>query len=316
MSLKKLMSILCMLAISLFVFTACESDDDPVDPPPEITINVLPVETLYAGQSGKTAITVMWDSSKSKDSSWFTGYELTISASGVSDEVRTFSKNDTQYEYPSVDTTKTYTFSLRALGENADTTVRSSAKTIQWACASHFTTNDVGAPIRVYVKESASYGSGLNLYDAENAPSTCTVGNGAKWNLAVGTKGELIFGTASSVATKVSYNLTGTPADAEISISNDATLNADVNTLDVTALNMDLSGFSYSKQYIDLNGSVAASKTKGLVLFAKLNNHYAKIIVLKENGKYLQDENSSDPYIKLLVSYQTRSGVPYAKPTF
>jgi hypothetical protein len=310
MSLKKLMSVLCMLAISVLVFSACENTDDPNDTD---KINVSPVGDMFAGQMDTKSISISWEASASKDSSWFKGYELTISSPLMTANiVKELDKNQTAYQVDNCDSSATYTFKIVAVGINPTDSeeVKSTPKSIQWALATHFTRNDVNAEIKVYVKES-SIGSGLNLYEAENAPSTWKVTSGAKWNLALGSKSKLIFGTASKVVSEISYNLTGTPVDAEIYIP---TFENDYNSLVGLLLNVDLSKFDYSKQYIDLTSSAATSKSKGFLFFAKINNHYAKIIILKKNGKYLQDDSSNDAYIQLLVSYQTRSGVPFAKP--
>jgi len=73
---------------------------------------------------------------------------------------------------------------------------------------------------------------------------------------------------------------------------------------------------SFQNTTIDLN-LAANNRTKGLVFFARGTldgkQHYAKIVVLKKSGSYLQDADSGDPYVELLVSFQTADGVPYAK---
>jgi len=305
-----------MLTISLIVFTACESEEEIITPNP-ILITVLPAEMMYAGQTGETTITISWDHSPSSNQTWFKGYELTISAPGETDVVKELGKTQFYSECSGLNKTKTYTFTIVAIGIDTNdnvTEVKSSVKTIDWALASHFSKNDVGADIKIYVKESSNYGSGLNLFDQEGAPSNWKVANGSRWNLALGSKSDLVFGTASSVKDKVGFNnFEGTPADAEIAIPN-----FDNDTDVLTDLqNTDLSKFSYSKQYIDLNSSSATSKSDGFMFFARTgtpgNYHYARIIVLKKGGKYLQDETTSDPYIQVLVSYQTRANVPYAK---
>ena len=305
-----------MLTISLLVFTACE-DPEP-DPPegPTTPVDVKPVGTVYAAQTDVNAITIQWEESPSSVSSWFEGYELTVLGQAAP---IILPANHLSYNCTGLNASTNYTFEVRALGKNTDGTIeKSTPKTIQWALASHFTKNDVGGDIKVYVKESSNYGSGLNLFEEEEAPSNWKVGNGGKWNLALGSKNELIFGTASSVATKIGYNLTGIPVDAEISDP----IDFDTDVLDDLALEIDLSNsiFNWGKKYIDLNSSAASSKLKGLVFFARTgtsssNYHYAKIVVLKKGGKYLQDESTSDPFIQLKVSYQKRAGVPYAKPT-
>ncbi|MCL2039900.1 MAG: fibronectin type III domain-containing protein [Bacteroidetes bacterium] len=320
MSLKKLMSILCMLAISMFIFTACENDDiDPDGEENPTVINVLPVGTMYAGQTGTYQITVAWDHSLSINESWFDKYELTISATGIEDQVVEVAKNLDQYHCGGLDASRTYTFRVVAVGNNADTLVRSTAKEIQWALATHFDKNDVGSTIKVYVRQS-SLGSGLNLYSQEQSPSAWRVGNGDRWNLALGGRDTLIFGTASSVVSAMGYTLTGNPVDADITTP----LEEDTDKLDDILFYQDLSKESYSKKHINLKtDNVATSKTKGLTFFARIgtstaNYQYAKILVLKngDNGGYLHAATETNAYIELLISYQTRTNVPFAKPSF
>jgi hypothetical protein len=38
--------------------------------------------------------------------------------------------------------------------------------------------------------------------------------------------------------------------------------------------------------------------------------------VLKKNNTWIQNASSADPYVEMLISYQTRANVPYAKPAF
>ena len=304
-----------MLAISLFIFTACE-EDPVVDPPPPTFITVLPVDDIFAGQTGTDTITVMWNHSQSISETWFKEYELTIyEASAGSQDIR-IDKNTTSKAINGLDKSKTYTFSIVAIGVNPDDgqEVKSIVKEIKWGLATHFTTNDVGAKIRVYVRQS-SIGSGLNLYSQAQSPSSWTVANGQRWNLALGGKDTLIFGTASTVADYMKYNLTGVPVDAKITNP----LDFDTDNLTNLVLNMDLSTFNYADRTINLKtDNVATSRQKGLVFFAKVENNYSKIIVLKngDNNGYLHDSNQNNAYIELLVSYQTRSNVPYAKPNF
>ena len=311
MSLKKLMSILCMLAISLLIFAACESDDPPDPPVEETDINVLPVGTLYAGQTGNNEITIEWAASPSKDSTWFEGYELMMSDLVVA----TVGKEQFQHSFGSLDASSSYTFKVVALGKNVDTIVRSTAKEVQWALATHFTLNENSAPIFVYTRESADYGSGLQLFGPADAPRIRRVSNGADWNIAVGSKDNLRIGSALAARDSVPFNLTGTPThNSEIT----APINFDTDALNSLLLDRDLSQLSYTNRLINLaTDPIAQNANKGIVFFARTNNHYAKIVVLKngDGGGYLHAANSNNPYVHFLVSYQTRQGVPFAKPT-
>jgi hypothetical protein len=124
----------------------------------------------------------------------------------------------------------------------------------------------------------------------------------------------LLFGSIAATNTAnnlgTAYGLSGgNPInDAQIAITN-----YDTDKLNDLFLIDDLSSYSYSNQFVNLN---TTNRDKGLVLFARVNNHYAKIIILKKGGTYLQNPGTTNAYIHLLVSYQKRQGVPYAKPVF
>ena len=316
MSLKKLMSILCMLAISLFVFTSCEDDEvPPIDVPENITVR--PVGELAAGQTGNLEITIMWEKSLDADSAWFKGYEITMPEVGY--DPITVAKGLTTWKVTELDPNTTYTFNVVAVGVNPSDNqeVRSTVKTIKWACATHFTKNENEANIYVYCKESTDFGSGLQFYGPNKAPRTRKVANGTDWNIAVGSKTNLIIGSASSVAspapTGVGYNLTGTPDNYLIT----SPIDYDTDVLTDFLLYRDLSTLNYNNTSINLTtNSIATQANRGIIFFAKGNGHYARIVVLKNaNGGYLHAGTSNNPYVHLLVSYQTRSDVPYAKPT-
>lgn len=313
MTIKKWLSILLMLSISILVFTACESDDEPDPDDPTTTITPKAVTEIYAGQTDSNALTIQWKKTTEESETWFKGYQLKITGGTTNQTIEEgFYNGDGVIQYTFAGATKgvEYTFSVVVVANEGE---KSPEKTIKWATATHFTKNDNGDVIRIYLKESANYGSGLELYGPDNAPRTRKIANGADWNIAVGSKDKLFIGTASSVATAVSYNLTGTPKDAYIT---SPLTDVDTDVLNQLVMPQDLSNYTFEKKYIDLNAS-ENNRTKGLVFFARIgegaNAHYAKIVVKKIGGKYIQSETSTDPYIEVLVSYQTVGGMPYAK---
>jgi len=305
MKIKKSSSFLAALVISalMFTFTACEDDPTPVGEIP------APVTGLAAGQISDNMLQIQWTHSADKNESWFKQYEVTITNSansGSQTEIVAKGSNYLNYTVPTANAT--YTFKVVAV--NTDDQASTSAS-ISWALAKHFTKTENDTPIDVYCKESVNYGSGLQLYGPNSAPRIRRVANGTDWNLAVGSKNNLIIGSAVAVASAASYNLTGTPSDNFLVT---APMNWSTNTLD-DAMEQSLDKLNYSNTSINLTSGIAQSASEGIVFFAKGNasNNYARIVVLKTGGSYVQNASSTDPYVRVLISYQTRAGVPYAK---
>jgi len=309
MKIKNFSGFLAALVISalMFTFTACDDSEDPIEgdvPIPKA------VTGLAAGHTGDNTLQISWTHSLDNNESWFKGYEVTITNSVNSgSEVVTVAKSNDYLNYTATNANATYTFAVVALNseDKASTTA-----SISWALASHFTKTENDTPIDIYCKESVNYGSGLQLYGPQNAPRIRRVANGTDWNIAVGSKDNLIIGSAVAVASAAPYNLTGTPAD---NFQITAPINFDTKVLTDLTVSEDLSTKKqYSNTSINLTtNSIAQSATEGIVFYAKGTNNYARIVVLKINGSYVQNANSSDPYVRVLVSYQTRSNVPYAK---
>ena len=299
-----------LLAVSVLIFSACE--DDTVEPPPTEPVKPDSVATLYAGQTGDNEITVLWKRSPNESQTWFDYYQVEIldGSNSVAKVTVPKGSGDAYYTFSNAVLSKEYEFRVwivaNVINEGETAYARGPASITKWATAKHFTKNYNNASIKVYLKE-ASYGSGLELYGEDSYPVTHKVSSGAKWNLAVGSKSDVIIGTASSVASKVSFNLTGTPNDATITDP----LNDDFDNLTSTLLDRGLDKLVFSKSYINLINF--NNRTKGLAFFAKIGNNYAKVVVIKNGSSWIHDASSADPYILLQVSYQTAAGIPYAK---
>lgn len=303
MNLKKICSYLAMLAFSVFMLTACGDDEE--DPPltPE-NPTPKPVTELYAGSTSETSIRVEWTHSTSVDSTWFGNYRMIVEDMTTSKlDSTVIVKGQSYYDRTNAVNGTTYKFTIEAVSDSGKVSTPAS---ISWATSKFFEKNDNSADIKVYGSKS-QFGSGLELYGDGNAPTIHKVANGSKWNLGLYTTGGVIkFGSASALG----YTTVTNPADAEITAIQSS---IDTNKLESTLLNGDLTGFTFSKQALDLTSAPATSKEHGITFFVKVGNNYARVIVLKKNGSYLQDAGSNDEYVQVLVSYQTKSGVPYAK---
>jgi hypothetical protein len=316
MNLKKFSSYLAMIAISLLMFTACGEDDtdgpvivDPLNPTP------APVTRLFAGTTDETTIYLQWTHSASFDSTWFGKYiviakNMTTQAIDTNDVPASNSvetQNTIYFEYDDATNGTIYDFTILAV---SDSGVTSTPETISWATSKFFETNDNGAEIKIYGSDS-DFGSGLQLYGDGLAPTIWKVADQAKWNLGLTTAGGVIkFGSASMLG----YSTVTSPADAAISQIMETT---DVETLDQLILNGDISGENFEKRVIDLTASNVTSKQNSITFFVRTgtagNYNYARVMILKSNGSFLQDAGEDNEFVQVYVSYQTATGVPYAK---
>ena len=304
MIIKNISGFLAMFAVTLliaFTFTACE--EDPVEDPGIITPLPIPkaVDSLKAGATNDSTIRVTWRHSPDRDSVWFKEYHVEIARAGMTPQTATVAKNYNGVDVP-VDNGIVYTFTVTAISDSGKV---SSEKSINWAASKFFNTVS-GEPIRVY-GSAASYGSGLRLFDGTE-PSIHTVSQGANWNLGLYTRNDsLVFGSASVVG-PLYNNFQGTPANAYITdvLYDDAALSG-------LLLDKDLSTLTFSAKAINLK---ANTNSQGAVFFARVGSgntaHYAKVIVRKSGGNYLQGTGNNQ-YIEVVISYQTAAGVPYAK---
>ncbi|MGI6370568.1 MAG: fibronectin type III domain-containing protein [Ignavibacteria bacterium] len=305
MNLRKLYSILAVIVLTLFVFTSCDPiEDDPITPSgTEIPIKA---NDLMGGCVNETTLVFTWTHSQ-KDSTWFKDYIVTIKEEGadlfaVTD---TISKSMTQYTFNEAKEGVVYEFTIA--GRNIDNKVGAKA-TFKWATASQFKKNDTESDIRVYGSASA-YGSGLELFNtAGGAPKIWKIANEANWNLGLFARdGKVLFGSASALG----YTQVKNPADAEIT----GLMNVDLENLGNLVVDTSLDKFAYSKKSIDLvNDPIAKKAEKGVIFFARTldKKHYAKVLVLKKAGNFLQG-SGDNVFVQVYISYQKAENVPYAK---
>jgi hypothetical protein len=304
MSIKKLMSILAMLTISILCFTACEDTDDPVDPGPDVTKNPpAAVTNMYAGAISETAIQVQWDAVTAVSGVTVLNYRLIVTGGSVNDTiVRPI--DSLYYTLNNCVLGTEYTFTVCAVSTD---NLSGATKSIKWATSKHFTLNENDSPIYVYGSNTTDYGSGLQLYGPNDAPRIRKVANAAdaaECNLGLYTKdSKVIFGSASALGYNAAF-----PASAIITDP----IDFDTDNLSNPLLGNSLANMSFSSKTIDLK-TAGASNSKGIVFFAKVGTNYAKIVILKKGGAFLQNAGTINEYVQVLVSYQTAAGVPYAK---
>ncbi len=297
MKIFRLFSLLAFLTLSALIFTACEEDsDDPVSadkPLPAAPTN------LRATSLSSTEVQLKWDRSASHDSSWFAGYELTITGGSPMTPIK-IGKVD-NYKVTGLQEGVIYTFTLKSV--NTDNKTSTGSTSVIWSPASRFVDSD----IRMYVFESTN-GSGLTLYGANNKPQNLKATERAQWHLGLDnrTTGALWFGSAKLIDIG-----TATPTDkVEIADTYWETNSLD-NVLEKAALNT----YNFAERRVNL---LQLDKGTGLVFVVRVmrqgqtNWNYAKVLVERGSGGFLQG-TGNDRYIQMKISYQKTVGVPYAK---
>jgi hypothetical protein len=287
--------LLVFLTLSTLIFTACE-EDDPVSadkPLPAAPTN------LRATSLSSTEVQLKWDRSASHDSSWFAGYELTITGGSPMTPIK-IGKVD-NYKVTGLQEGVIYTFTLKSV--NTDNKTSTGSTSVIWSPASRFVDSD----IRMYVFESTN-GSGLTLYGANNKPQNLKATERAQWHLGLDnrTTGALWFGSAKLIDIG-----TATPTDkVEIADTYWETNSLD-NVLEKAALNT----YNFAERRVNL---LQLDKGTGLVFVVRVmrqgqtNWNYAKVLVERGSGGFLQG-TGNDRYIQMKISYQKTVGVPYAK---
>jgi hypothetical protein len=295
MKIFRLFSLLAFLTLSTLIFTACE-EDDPVSadkPLPAAPTN------LRATSLSSTEVQLKWDRSASHDSSWFAGYELTITGGSPMTPIK-IGKVD-NYKVTGLQEGVIYTFTLKSV--NTDNKTSTGSTSVIWSPASRFVDSD----IRMYVFESTN-GSGLTLYGANNKPQNLKATERAQWHLGLDnrTTGALWFGSAKLIDIG-----TATPTDkVEIADRYWETNSLD-NVLEKAALNT----YNFAERRVNL---LQLDKGTGLVFVVRVmrqgqtNWNYAKVLVERGSGGFLQG-TGNDRYIQMKISYQKTVGVPYAK---
>jgi len=298
MKLLRLFSLLAFLSLSTLIFTACEEDtDDPVTsdkPIPSAPTN------LRATSISATEVLLKWDKSASHDSSWFDGYELTVTGGNPMTPIK-IGKTD-NYKVSGLQEGVVYTFTLKSV--NSDNKTSTGSTSVTWSPASRFETDD----IRMYVFESQN-GSGLTIYGENNKPENLKASEKTKWHLGLDnrTPGALFFGPASQIDIG-----TGTPTD-KVEI---ADTYWETNTLDNIFETAALNTLNFAESRINLleldNGQTGLAFVVRILRQGQTNYNYAKVLVERGSGGFLQG-SGNDRYIKMKISYQKVAGVPYAK---
>lgn len=301
---KKLFFSYLLIIFSVLVFCACEETTNTTDSP-----LVSGPDSMRATSINETTVRLLWKHSADTGKSYFKDYVLYITPGDFQPKV--ISKNTNTIDVIDLSDGTIYTFELKA--RNTDDKESTTLASIKWSPAFRFTTNINDEPIRIY--ETASLlGSGLQLYEPTSGkPKTLKVASGEFWNLGLYTKNnEVYIYSANYMYNNNLYNFPTAPSYIT-EISEDIFL---TNTLDNVFDSQALSAKNFSTNYfIDLsdsdlkNGAVFIVRTKTT---GQTDWNYAKVLVKPGTSGLLQGV-ADNRFVELVISYQKKAGVPYAK---
>lgn len=296
---------LASFLLAFWVFSACEENSTTTEPNP----TVAGPDSMKATSLNETTVRLRWKLSPDESKTYFKDYVLYISPGAFAPRI--IPKGTNTIDVTGLSDGTVYTFELRA--RNVDDKESVGSAKIQWSPAYRFTKNINDEAIRVY-ETASQFGSGLQLYDPNSGkPRTLKVASGEFWNLGVYTKGEARLYTANYIASNNLYNFPTSPSYIT-EISEDIFL---TNTLDNVFDSQALNARNFSTNYyIDLadpdykNGIVIIVRTKAP---GATDWNYAKVLI-KPGPNGLLQGTPDNRYIECEISYQKKTGVPYAKP--
>ncbi|MCO5252616.1 MAG: fibronectin type III domain-containing protein [Candidatus Kapabacteria bacterium] len=308
MSYSKLLAVLFASLLMGFLVTSC-TEDDPVDPTNE---KPAAPTNLMALSVNETTIHLKYDISPSEQNSLFQDYFLNYWVVGETANPMTMAvaKGVNPIAVTGLEEGKIYEFQLVARYTNNENSAASA--NVKWSPASRFVETIFDAPIKIY--ESASgFGSGLQIYDGTEGPSSLTVTNGANWDLGLETAGNTImFGSA----TKLGYNFQTQPQPTFM-MTDYFLADALNDVFDSRSMDDGDRNTKYAETTLDL-ATVAGSQNAIFYVRkyqpGKTRYNYAKVMVERNalSGGFLHGV-APNRHLILHISYQKVEDVPYAK---
>lgn len=301
---KKFLFSYFSIIFSVVVFSACEETTTTTETP-----LVSGPDSMKATSINETTVRLRWILSSDESKTYFKDYILYITPGAFQPKV--LSKGTNTIDVTGLTDGTIYTFELKA--RNTDDKESTTSATIKWSPAFRFTTNINDEPIRIY--ETASLlGSGLQLYEPTSGkPKTLKVASGEFWNLGLYTKNdEVSIYSANYIYNNNLYNFPTSPSyiteiSGVIFLTNTLDNVFDSQALDAKNFN---TNFPINLTDPDLkNGAVFIVRTK---VAGQTDWNYAKVLVKPGISGLLQG-TADNRYVELVISYQKKAGVPYAK---
>ncbi|MBX3043417.1 MAG: fibronectin type III domain-containing protein [Candidatus Kapabacteria bacterium] len=309
---NKLFILLTALAMSIFVFSACE--ESGVDPDPTPQPKPSPASNLQATSINESTVHLMYQISPSESNTLWKDYEISWREDGgpTAGDSKVVLKGTNPIEVTGLTEGKVYIFTLVARYTNDSI---SSPITVRWSPATRFVKNVNDESIKVY-ETASNFGSGLQIfYEAEGAPRARTIDNSKDWDLALRTvDNKIVF----SSATKSGYIFaSGQTPDPTFIYKDYFTANSLDDIFDSRAMDDGARNNEYSELSFDITNF---TNPTNIIFYVRkyqpgqTRYNYAKVMAKRPagGGSFLQG-SGTNRYIEFEISYQKTPDVPYAK---
>lgn len=305
----KLFTLLALMAA--FGLVSC-SEDTTTGPD---TTKPDKITNLVATSLNDSTVSLKWSVSASESSSLFTGYQVNVlneDGQNISGSPDTLAKGTNMLSVQGLNAGTVYTFLIRGKFSNGNL---ADSVYIKWSPAFRFDMNTNDDDVLKVYELASSFGSGLQLFDADTYEKSVarTVGNGAKWDLGFYfSAGNIKFGSASAMTSM--FNFSQAPGVTEMFATA-----FEANSLDEVYDSRSMNDGSRNTQYdatvFDLT---SLNQNSGVVFYVRKKTgsdyNYAKVLIKKNpSGTGFIQGEPTNRYIEVAVSYQKKTNVPYAK---
>jgi len=289
-----------------FVLSGCPADETMMVVPPT---DIAGVTYFGAFSASETSIGLVWTPSPDENSSEVLNPAYTVkvnNATGTQIQTVTAVKGQTTATITNLTEGAIYTFVISM--NVASTAVTDDSSIVQWSPAKRRDTEGgTTAPIQVFETASSSFPSGLDLYSSTiDGPQTLSL---------LGSSNSLIdlfvyTDMASQDLIIRSAHLSGVIPTPRTTFFSTEVDNSDDLDFDRSA---PPDASTYSTSAVTISGATSGATTGKIIWGRTQENNYFRLLVMRNNTS-LVFGSSPDRFLTVRVSYQSVSGVPFAKP--
>jgi hypothetical protein len=282
--------------ILLLLIGACSSTDNPVTPETPLK----PPSNLMAYSKDKDQVGLTWTTSTDESATNFGSYQLRVKTGGTVVGGSYYpAKGSVSYTITGLTEGTIYDFVLST--KTSSGTVGDSV-VVKWAPASRIVGDQSGKALQLYEWQS-SKPSGLDLKNSAGYAEMVSMAGTLK------TQADVLFGYPY-VNDKVDLGIENPAVEsASLKSTKISTVTYNTNTLD-DPKTAPPGTETYTKDVLEIEKTTVST---GRIVFLKTQEgNYVRVLITNKNGFMIQG-TSPDRYLEVLVSYQSVTGVPYAK---
>lgn len=301
---KRTFSVLILPSLLALAFLISSCDNSTTEPTQ--TTAVRPASNFRAYSASSTSIGLKWSASLDENSSAVAdpAYRISIRDSvGTSLEIQAAKGRDSAVVTGLVEG-RVYTFTLKVNpGTNATST---DSVMVRWAPASRFNTSGT-LPIDVFETASSTFPSGLDIFSSTaGGPNTLSLLSASNSLI------DLFVHTDTTTTDLLIRSASLSMAIATPKTTLFSTVSTNADNLDDPQI-APPGASSYSTLEIRVSGSTSGATTGKIFYGRTQENNYFRLLVTR-NSTSLVFGSSPDRALRFRISYQSVTGVPFAKP--